>query len=182
MIVIIIVILYCLIVFAQSCTRSLPAYDSSSFTGGNFSHSGGIQLLIPSSNFTCQGAINEWTAHVTGNTAVSDSIEFQIFEPAGDGVYRLKHGNSYIGNKSIDSMITRPVNTATGPFIPIRPGDIVGVYLPPSIANLGLLYDGNGDDDVLYWDNLADSKCNYSLCSGKSIRSLNILVGWKFSE
>ncbi len=137
--------------------------------------------MIPSSNFTCQGVITEWTAHVTGNTAVSDSIEFQIFEPAGDGVYRLKYGNPY-GNNAIGSMITRPVNAATGPIIPIRPGDIVGVYLPPSVANLGLLYDDNGDDDVYYWDNVADATCNYSLCSGKSIRSLNILIGWDFSE
>ncbi len=138
--------------------------------------------MIPSSNFTCQGVITEWTAHVTGTT-VGDSIEFQIFEPAGDGMYKLKYGNAYLESSNAEgSMITRPVNAATGPFIPIRPGDIVGVYFPPSVANLGLLYDENGDDDVYYWDNVADATCNYSLCSGKSIRGLNILIGWKFSE
>ena len=160
-------------------------YNSSSFTGGNFTNTGGIQLLLPSLNFTCQGVITEWSAHATGNTSVSDSIEFQIFEPATDSndLYRLKYGNPYLGNNAQGSSITRPVNLATGPFIPVRPGDIVGVYIPPnSVADLNLLYEYGGDTDVVYWNNIENTMCNYSLCSGKVITGLDLLIGWEFSK
>ena len=172
--------------FAQSCSHSLPIYNSSSFTGGNFTNTGGIQLLLPSLNFTCQGVIKEWSAHVTGDTSVSDSIEFQIFEPVTDDsndLYRLKYGNPYLGNNAQGSMITRPVTSATGPFIPVRPGDIVGVYIPPnSVADLNLLYEYGGDTDVIYWNNIENTMCNYSLCSGNIITGLDLLIGWEISK
>ncbi len=174
-------VLYVCIVQSSS-SRSLPTYDESSFNGGQFS-TGGIQLLIPTLNFTCMGTVTEWSAHVTGDTSISDLIEFQIFKPddVNDDLYHLIYGNPYDGNNVQGSVITRPVNSGMGPFIPIREGYILGIYLPPSVAGvLDLLYDNNGDTDIYYWENIDSRTCDYSLCSGKMKRNVNLLIGWNF--
>ena len=174
------------LVQSSTCSRSLPTYNESDFTGGDFtSAAGGIQLLIPSWNFTCTGVITEWLAHVTGNTSVGGLVEFQIFEPVTDdenGLYRLSYGNDYNGDSAEGSLITRPVGVVMPQLIPIRPGYIVGVYLPPSTVELGLLYETNGDTDVYYWENVESRTCNFSLCSGKVKRDVELLIGWEFSE
>ena len=164
-------------------SQSLSSYNESSFSGGEFSS--GIQLLIPSWNFTCQGTITSWTAHVTGDTSIADLIEFQIFEPDSvkDGVYHAVYGNLYRGDDAQDSMITVPVNNIDNTFIPIRPGYIVGVYIPPSVANnLSLLYEDTGDTDVYYWENIENRTCDFSLCSGNVMRNINLFIGWTFME
>ena len=169
---------------ATGCSsQALSSYNESSFSGGEFSS--GIQLLIPSWNFTCQGTITSWTAHVTGDTSITDLIEFQIFEPDSveDGVYHAVYGNLYRGDNAQDSMITVPVDNVQNTPIPIRPGYIVGVYIPPSVANnLSLLYEDTGDTDVYYWKNTENRTCDLSLCSGKVMRNINPLIGWTFSK
>ena len=163
----------------------MSSYNESSFSGGEFSS--GIQLLIPSWNFTChdQGTITSWTAHVTGDTSIADLFEFQIFEPDSvkDGVYHAVYGNLYRGDNAQDSMITVPVDNIDNIFIPIRPGYIVGVYIPPSVANnLSLLYEDTGDTDVYYWENIENRTCEFSLCSGKVMRNINPLIEWTFGK
>ena len=163
-------------------SQSLSSYNESSFSGGEFSS--GIQLLIPW-NFTCQGTIKSWTAHVTGDTSIADLFEFQIFEPDSveDGVYHAVYGNVYRRDDAQDSMITVPVNNIDNIPIPIRPGYIVGVYIPPSVANnLSLLYEDTGDIDVYYWENIENRTCDFSLCSGKVMRNINPLIGWTFCK
>ena len=80
-------------------------------------------------------------------------------------------------------MITVPVDNVQNIFIPIRPGYIVGVYIPPSVANnLSLLYEDTGDTDVYYWENIENRTCDFSLCSGKVMRNINPLIGWTFGS
>ena len=176
-------VFYSSTVRATGCSsQSLSSYELS-FKDGEFSS--GIQLLIPSWNFTCQGTITSWTAHVTGDTSIADLFELQIFEPDSveDGVYHAVYGNLYRGDNAQDSMITVPVDNVQNTPIPIRPGYIVGVYIPPSVANnLSLLYDDTGDTDVYYWENIENRTCDFSLCSGKVMRNINPLIGWTFSK
>ena len=109
-------------------------------------------------------------------------IEFQIFKP-DDSLYHLVYGNTYRDNNVQDSVITVPVGSGNNPFIPVREGYIVGVYLPPSAAGiLDLLYEDDGDTDVYYWENVTNRTCNYSLCSGKVKKNVNLLIGWVFGK
>ena len=94
----------------------------------------------------------------------------------------MVYGNIYRGDNNVqDSVITVPVGSGNNPFIPVREGYIVGVYLPPSVVGvLDLLYEDDGDTDVYYWENAGNRSCNYSLCSGKVKRNVNLLIGWEF--
>ena len=110
-------------------------------------------------------------------------IEFQIFkpDPVNDSLYHLVYGNTYRGNSVQDSVITVPVGSGNNPFIPVREGYIVGVYLPPSVVGVLNLYEDDGDTDVYYWENADNRSCDYSLSSGKVKRNVNLLIGWEFS-
>ena len=171
----------------SDCSRSLPSYNDSNFPGGQFS-TGGVQLLIPSWNFSCQdqGIIKRWFAHVTGNTSIADLLEFQIFrsESNSEDLYHLVYHNTLEGSTVNGSMLTKEVDgLLTGLFLPVRNGYIVGVYLPPNTDfNINLLYDTDGDTDVYYWKNLDNRTCNFSLCSGKIMRTINLFIGWEFSK
>ena len=148
--------------------------------------------MIPSWNFTCQGSIENWFAHVQGNKSVAGLLEFQIFKPetvdanSNAMSYTLLHGNEYQGNNEEGSLIQRPVSFFVDPYLlPIRPGYIVGVYLPPSTAQqhtLELMYEDGGDTDVYYWTGVQNRKCQYALCSGKVKKGVNLFVGWEFGE
>ena len=116
-------------------------------------------------------------------------MEFQIFKPEtidADGnviSYTLVHGNEYKGNDAVGSLIKRSVDLSNPYFLPIKPGYIVGIYLPPNTADiLELMYEDEGNTDVYYWTGVENRKCHYSLCSGKVKSSVNLFVGWDFSE
>ena len=170
----------------SDCSRSLPSYESE-ITGGQFS-TGGVQLLIPSWNFSCQGqgTIKRWFAHVTGNTSIADLLEFQIFRSDfnSEDLYHLVYHNTLNENTVDGSMLTKVVNgLGNDPFLPVRNGYIVGVYIPPNTDfNINLLYDTDGDTDVYYWENLDSRTCDFSLCSGKIMRNINLFLGWDFSK
>ena len=168
----------------SDCSRSLPSYESE-ITGGQFS-TGGVQLLIPSWKFSCQdqGIIKRWFAHVTGNTSIGDLLEFQIFrnDSNSEDLYHLEYHNTIEGSTVNGSMLTKVVN-GFDPFLPVRNGYIVGVYLPPNTDfNINLLYDNDGDTDVYYWKNVDSRTCNFSLCSGRIMRNINLFIGWDFSK
>ena len=170
----------------SDCSRSLPLYNESEFTGGQFS-TGGVQLLIPSWNFSCQdqGTIKRWFTHVTGNTSNANFLEFQIFrsDSNSEDLYHLVYHNTLEENTVNGSMLTKVVNVFSDLFLPVRNGYIVGVYLPPNTDfNINLLYDTDGDTDVYYWENVNNRTCSVSLCSGKIMRSINLFIGWEFSK
>ena len=168
---------------ASSCSRSLPSYNETTFTGDTFT--GGIQLLIPSWTFSCNGTIDQWYAHVTGNTTIDNSIEFQVFKPDSikDNVYHVVYGNSYKGDNSDHNRINVTTDNVVNVFLPIRAGYIVGVYIRPDIMNqLHLLYEDTGDVDIYYWENVTERDCDLSLCNAKIIKGVNPLIGWIFSK
>ena len=171
----------------SNCSRSLPSYNELDFTGGQFS-TGGVQLLIPSWNFSCQkqGVIKRWFAHVTGDTSNANLLEFQIFrsDSYSEDLYHLVYHNTLEGSTVDGSVLTKVVDGLLGdPFLPVRNGYIVGVYLPPNTDfNINLFYDTDGDTDVYYWKNVDNRTCNFSLCSGKIMRNINLFIGWDFSK
>ena len=174
-----------IIVKANVCSRFLSSYNAGSFNGGSFT--GGVQLLIPSWTFNCEGIINNWFARVNGNTSIVDEnsgIEFQVLkpDPVKSNVYSLTYHNLYgdSGSSSNGSKIEIQVNT----FLPVRVGYIVGVYIDPNAANeLGLLYEETEEDiDIYYWENLTGRMCDLSLCDAKVMRGVRPLVGWKFRK
>ena len=186
-----------LAVYSSSvCSKPAAAKSCDDFTcstDGGYPNEG-IQLLIPSWNFSCQGTIEKWFAHLNGNTSFANhSIEFQIFKPDSvDGDvysrnYSLVHGNEFhpedFGNSVQGSLITRSVSLVNPQYIPVRPGYIVGVYLPPNTAHIvELMYEDDGDTDVYYWTGIQNRVCQYSLCSGRVKKNINLLVGWDFSK
>ena len=141
----------------------------------------GIQLLFPSWSFSCTGTIDKWMAHVTGDTSIHSSIEFQIFQPDSvkDNVYHIVYGNSYRGEVVDNTTISVTVDNVNTPRLPIRPDYIVGIYISSNVLNL--LYDSTGDVDIYYWEN-TQQQCDLSLCNAQIIRGVNPLVGWTFSK
>ena len=131
------------------------------------------------------GTIYRWFAHITGNTSVADLLEFQIFQndSFSKGLYHLVYHNTLEGSTVNGSMLTKVVNGLGDPFLPVRNGYIVGVYLPPNTdLNINFLYDTDGDTDVYYWENVDSRTCKFSLCSGKTMRNVNLFFGWDFSK
>ena len=172
------------ITLANACSRSLPSIDNAS---GIFS--GGVELLIPSWTFSCQGVIDNWFAHVTGNTSVGSGIEFQVLkpDPVKSNVYNLIYGNTYGdgGESATGSRIEiDALNTASQALLAVRPGYIVGVYIDSNAVNqLSLLYEDTAEDiDIYYWENLTGRMCDLSLCDAKVMRGVRPLIGWIFSK
>ena len=170
------------------CSLSLPSYNAGSFNGGSFA--GGIQLLIPSWNFSCDGTVNNWFAHVNGNTSIVDEdsgVEFQVLkpDPVKSNVYSLTYHNLYgdPGSSSNGSEIELKLN-AFQKRLPVRGGYIVGVYIDPNAANeLSLLYEETEEDiDIYYWENLTGRMCDLSLCDAKVMRGVRPLLGWTFGK
>ncbi|XP_019849269.1 PREDICTED: uncharacterized protein LOC109580484 isoform X5 [Amphimedon queenslandica] len=169
---------------ANVCSRFLP---SPSNNGGLFT--GGVQLLIPSWTFSCQGVINNWFAHVTGNTSVTvgSGIEFQVLkpDPVKSNVYNLIYGNTYgKGGESFNGSRIEidALNTGSQANLPVRPGYIVGVYIDSNAVNkLSLIYKDTAEDiDIYYWENLTGRMCDLSLCDAKVMRGVRPLIGWNF--
>ena len=178
-----------IIVKANVCSRSLSSYNASSFNGGSFT--GGVQLLIPSWTFNCEGVIDNWSAHVSGNTSiVNDSrIEFQVLKPdlVKSNVYSFIYHNLYGNPGSFANGSEIHVDVlASGSetSLPVRVGYIVGVYIDSNAANqLSLLYEETEEDiDIYYWENLTGKMCGLSLCDAKVMRGVRPLVGWAFSK
>ena len=173
-------------VSANVCSRS---YNASSFNGGSFT--GGVQLLIPSWTFNCEGIIEKWFAHVNGNTSIVDGsgIEFQVLkpDPVKGNVYSLTYHNLYgdPGSSFNGSKIHVDV-LASGSQVslPVRASYIVGVYINASAVNqLSLLYEETEEDiDIYYWENLTGRMCDLSLCDAKVMKGVRPLLGWAFSK
>ena len=170
------------------CSRFLPSYNASSFNG---SFTGGVQLLIPSWTFKCEGIIENWFAHVNSNTSIVDGsgIEFQVLkpDPVKSNVYNLFYGNTYgddVTGVSSASGTRIEIDVNGGYLLPVRVGYIVGVYIDPDAANeLNLSYEKTEEGiDIYYWENLTGRMCNLSLCDAKVMRGVRPLVGWAFSK
>jgi hypothetical protein len=170
-------------VYATSeCSQDLPSYNETTFTGDALTGShGGVQLLIPLWNFSCDGTIEKWMAHVTGDSSVANSIEFQIFQPdpVKENVYNLIYGNMYNGAGAVGSRITVTPG-GLNLRIPIRVGYIVGLHVTSDALNM--LYESTGDVDIYYWENVTERRCSLSLCDAKVIRGVNPLIGWIFRD
>ena len=173
----------------SDCSRSLPSYNASSFNGGSFT--GGVQLIFPSWKFSCEGLIENWFAHVSGNTSIvndESGIEFQILKPdlVKSNIYSLTYHNLYgnPGSSSNGSEIHVDAQTGSQTVLPVRPGYIVGVYIDSNLADeLSLLYEKTEEGiDIYYWENLMGRMCNLSLCDAKVMRGVRPLLGWAFSK
>ena len=91
--------------------------------------------------------------------------------------------NTLEGSTVNGSMLTKVVTGFGDPYLPVRNGYIVGVYLPPNTDfNINLLYDTDGDTDVYYWENVDSRTCSVSLCSGKIMKNINLFIGWDFGK
>ena len=168
------------ITLANVCSHPLPSPNS---------FSGGVQLLIPSWTFSCQGFIDNWSAHVIGNTSVGSGIEFQVLkpDPVKSNVYNLIYGNMYGegGESANGSRIEIEVlGTSSQALLPVHPGYIVGVYIDSNAVNkLSLIYEDTAEDiDIYYWENLTGRMCDLSLCDAKVMRGVRPLIGWIFSK
>ena len=180
------------IVKANVFSRSFSSYNASSFNGGSFT--GGVQLLIPSWTFNCSGIIENWFAHVNGNTSIvnGSGIEFQVLKPDPiesnvTNFYNLIYGNTYgdVMAGTLSANGTRiEIDVNVGYLLPVRAGYIVGVYIDPNAANeLSLLYEETEEDiDIYYWENLTGRMCDLSLCDAKVMRGVRPLLGWAFSK
>ena len=171
---------------ANVCSKPL---SSPSNSGGAFT--GGVQLLIPSWTFSCEGVIDNWFAHVIGNTSVTvgSGIEFQVLkpDPVKSNVYNLIYGNTYGegGESATGSRIEINVAASSNQApLPVRPGYIVGVYIDSNAVNqLSLIYEDTAEDiDIYYWENLTGRMCDLSLCDAKVMRGVRPLIGWIFSK
>ena len=138
------------------------------------------------------GYVSVWQAMVHGS-ALSNSIEFQIFEPAqnAEGVYELVYGNVLNENCGTQSGNTASLIVefaCNPPEIPVRPDDIVGIRIKNNTPGFGLQYSTNTTTgagvDVYYWQGLGSQASSLSICDSSVgvLRGIIPLVSWIFCE
>ena len=138
------------------------------------------------------GYVSVWQAMVQGS-ALSNSIEFQIFEPAqnAEGVYELVYGNVLNENCGTQSGNTASLIVefaCNPPEIPVRPDAIVGIRMKNNTSGFGLQYSTNttagAGVDVYYWQGLGSQASSLSICDSSVgvLRGIVPFVSWIFCE
>jgi len=86
------------------------------------------QRIIPSLNFTCDGAISKWIIRARWNGGGTEFPELQLWRSSsGNGVY-TKVGNTtlYASERNTSSLYEMAVK----PSLPFRRGDTLGIFQP----------------------------------------------------
>ena len=86
------------------------------------------QRVIPSMNFSCDGAINKWIVRARWNSGGTGFPDLQLWRnSSGNGVY-TKVGNStlFADAENLSSLYELEVQ----PSLPFQRGDILGIFQP----------------------------------------------------
>ena len=93
---------------------------------GNLGFRGRAQRIIPSLNFTCDGAISKWIIRAQWNGGGTAFPDLQLWRSSsGNGVY-TKVGNTTLSATSENS--SSVYELAVKPSLPFQSGDILGIF------------------------------------------------------
>jgi len=103
------------------------------------------QRIIPSLNFTCDGAISKWIIRARWNGGGTAFPDLQLWRSSsGNGVY-TKVGNTTLSATAEN--ISSVYELAVRPSLPFQRGDTLGIFQPSGQhSRLRILYiDGSGN-------------------------------------
>ena len=86
------------------------------------------QQISPEMRFTCDGNITKWIIGADYDEDVNFYPELQIWRNAGDETYRKINGTFIELQTSVSSRIYEYEDFSP---IPVKSGDILGIFLPP---------------------------------------------------
>jgi len=91
------------------------------------------QRIIPSLNFTCDGAISKWIIRARWNGGGTAFPDLQLWRSSsGNGVY-TKVGNTTLSATSENS--SSVYELAVRPSLPFQRGDVLGIFQPNGQLN-----------------------------------------------
>ena len=114
---------------SSQCTNGFISMDSlSTLSVGSLERRNRAQRIIPSLNFTCDGAISKWIIRAQWNRGGTAFPDLQIWRSSsGNGVY-TKVGNTTLSATSWNS--SSLYKLAVKPSLPFQRGDVLGIFQP----------------------------------------------------
>ena len=161
-----------------ACTPDFP--DQSSVTSAQAAGATGIQVVVPSYNFTCDGVITSVDFRVSSDSG-NDSFVFQVWRLRRDGLYHLMYSVDTSGATQRDGNVL----TYSGASIPVQEGDTIGYRLEPVTESpqLQLILDHSRDDAVLHFIRNSTVPCQFSVCdTGQSTINAAPFISVEFGE
>lgn len=153
---------------AQSCSPNSPVDTSK--TSSQSSSTTGLQALIPSYNFSCNGIITQVTFRA--NKFVDGGFVFQIWRPRREGMYTLQ------SSTSVPQSAKRDGDDVTfNCSIPVLIGDTIGYRLPyvPGSEEMRFILQSE-TDVVLHRRMTEDVLCGLSLCDNRTLTEVHNLA------
>lgn len=124
----------------------------------------GLQVIVPSYNFSCNGVI---TSVTIGATNSDTGFIFQIWQPQQNGICHLQHSvNTSRLVQRIGDQLTFNVT------LPVMAGDLIGYRLEPNVSGseMTFLLDvSNASRNVVTHRHVApEPVCQLSLCGDQT--------------
>jgi hypothetical protein len=108
-----------------ACSPVFPP-EESGVTGAQAAGGQGLQVLVPSYNFSCGGVVTRLRIRADSDRGGDDGFVFQIWRPRGDGTYGLRQSVDTSGSTQREGNFLT-FNTS----IPVLNGDTIGYRLQP---------------------------------------------------
>ena len=146
---------------AQSCTPNSPVDPPK--TSSQSSSTTGLQALVPSYNFSCNGIITQVTFRA--NKFVNGGFVFQIWRPHREGMYTLQ------SSVSVPQSARRNGDDVTfNCSIPVLIGDTIGYRLPYVSGSEEMRFILQSETDVILYRRMTeDVLCGLSLCDNSTL-------------
>ena len=128
----------------SQCTNGFLSIDSL-LAVSNLRMRNRAQRVIPSMNFSCDGAINKWIVRARWNISGTEFPDLQLWRnSSGNGVY-TKVGNTTLFASAENSSSVYELEVQ--PSLPFQRGDILGIFQArPSRSRLRIYYrNGTGN-------------------------------------
>ena len=90
------------------------------------------QLLYPNSQFTCSGHVVKWIFGAMFMSTREINPELQIWRPISNTTFQKLYGSIITSSVEVTSGI---YEFAVNPPLPVKPGDILGVFQPPLVRS-----------------------------------------------
>ena len=153
---------------AQSCSPNFPV--DAFKTGSQSSSTRGLQALVPSYNFSCNGIITQVTFRA--NTFVNGGFVFQIWRPHREGMYTLQSSASVPQSAKINGD-----DVTFNCSIPVLIGDTIGYRLPNVPGSDKMRFILQSETDVELHRRLTeDVLCGVSLCDNRTLTEVHNLA------
>ena len=150
-----------------ACVSDVPAITLARL--GQAAQGQGLQVLVPSYNFSCSGLITSVTIGAASDSGDGGFV-FQIWRPQGDGICNLQHSVNVSQSTRVGDQLS--FNTS----IPVLPGDLIGYRLEPVGGGneIAFLLDRSNASQnvVIHKRTSSDRVCRFSQCDSSGDQKL----------